>query len=290
VIEGDNFLLKYLGKKPIQEGRFDPAEEKFFHKTGENIPGNHSIKEKPDMKTKPAMIVNLMIFLAAACFVTGVGAADYPIITAKDLKAKMDAGEKLLLIHPMSDIEFQEAHIPGSVNIPLDTFGTTDKLPTDKGMLIVTYCKGPKCIFYSLGAEALVKMGYTQVMGFKGGMPEWAQAGFPLTGDKELAAIQVPNIKVDELKSVVDKVAILDIRVPNMYEMGWIKGSIKIPLTQLSAKYGQIPKDKTVVVVDHLGQQVVSAGRFLKSKGYKDVHFLQGGLMGWVSKGYPMEK
>jgi rhodanese-related sulfurtransferase len=52
----------------------------------------------------------------------------------------------------------------------------------------------------------------------------------------------------------------------------------------------EIPKEKTIVLVDHTGKQVLMAGRFLKTQGYEKVLRLQGGLMAWVSQGYPLEK
>ena len=71
-------------------------------------------------------------------------AKDFGNISVKELKAKIDAGEKLFLLNPLSDIEFNEGHIPGSVNVPLHAVHNTDKLPKDKSTLIITYCKGRK--------------------------------------------------------------------------------------------------------------------------------------------------
>lgn len=71
-------------------------------------------------------------------------AREFPVIDAKKLKSKMDSGQKLMLINPLSKIEFSAKHIPGSINIPLQEMLITDKLPADKDHLIVTYCLGPK--------------------------------------------------------------------------------------------------------------------------------------------------
>jgi len=71
-------------------------------------------------------------------------AASFPDISAQALKKKMDGGEKMVLVNPLSDIEFNEAHIPGSVNIPLHLIPTSDRLPADKSVPVVTYCLGPK--------------------------------------------------------------------------------------------------------------------------------------------------
>ncbi|MCP4348313.1 MAG: hypothetical protein GY795_22725 [Desulfobacterales bacterium] len=87
----------------------------------------------------------LSAILTTAVFLTsGLLAGEFPVITPKELKAKMDSGETLFLLNPLSDIEFNQAYIPGSVNIPLHTIMTTDKLPQDKKALIITYCLGPR--------------------------------------------------------------------------------------------------------------------------------------------------
>jgi rhodanese-related sulfurtransferase len=78
----------------------------------------------------------------ASLFANSVHAMEFSEINAQQLKAKMDSGEKLLLINPLSDIEFKDANIPGSVNIPLEYLLITENLPKDKNHLIVTYCLG----------------------------------------------------------------------------------------------------------------------------------------------------
>ncbi len=64
--------------------------------------------------------------------------------TAVELKQLIDSGQTLFLLNPLSEIEFNEGHIPGSVNIPAEEILKTKRLPMNKEMLIVTYCKGPK--------------------------------------------------------------------------------------------------------------------------------------------------
>ena len=64
--------------------------------------------------------------------------------TAVELKELIDSGQPLFLLNPLSEIEFNEGHIPGSVNIPNEEILKSKRLPKDKEILIVTYCKGPK--------------------------------------------------------------------------------------------------------------------------------------------------
>ncbi len=217
-------------------------------------------------------------------------AAEFKDLTVKEVKAYLDGGQKILLLNPLSDIEFSENYIPGSVNIPSSLLPSSKELPQDKATPIITYCLGPKCIFYKQAADELAKLGYSNVMTFKGGIPDWVKAGYPLEQKSMFAPVEIPTISVDELKGSLTGVQVLDVRDPSLYDMGWIAGGTKIPLAKLSTEYQALVKDKPVVVVDHAGKQVLSAGRFLKSKGLTDVKRLQGGLMAWTEKGYPLEK
>jgi rhodanese-related sulfurtransferase len=65
-------------------------------------------------------------------------------LDALRLKKIIDSGQPIFLLNPLSEIEFNEAHIPGSINIPVEEISVSEKLPKHKDTLIVTYCKGPK--------------------------------------------------------------------------------------------------------------------------------------------------
>ena len=56
----------------------------------------------------------------------------------------IDSGDEIFILNPLSDIEFREMHIPGSVNVPLHTILTTDRLPENKDTPIISYCLGMK--------------------------------------------------------------------------------------------------------------------------------------------------
>jgi len=91
-----------------------------------------------------AVTAAAFLLLSGTLFVGAVGAAQFKDLNAQDLKTKLDGGETLLLLNPLSDIEFNEAHIPGSVNIPVHAITGSEKLPGDTATPIVTYCLGPK--------------------------------------------------------------------------------------------------------------------------------------------------
>ena len=91
-------------------------------------------------KTKRiTLIVAGLLFLLP---LTSLGA--WPDLTAQQLKALMDSGQEVFLLNSLSDLEFNEGHIPGSVNIPLHTIMRSKELPEDKNALIVSYCLSKK--------------------------------------------------------------------------------------------------------------------------------------------------
>jgi len=235
---------------------------------------------------KQIIVAGCTLFLLAGF----APAAEFKDLSTQEVKAYLEGGQKVLLVNSLSDIEFAENYIPGSVNIPCHLLATSKELPQDKAAPIITYCLGPKCIFFKLAAVELAQMGYTNVMTYKGGIPDWVKAGYPLEQKSTIPPVDIPVINVDELKGSLAAVQVLDVRDPSLYDMGSLGGGIKIPMAMLSADYAALAKDKPIVVVDHAGKQVISAGRFLKSKGYTDVKRLQGGLLAWTEKGFPLEK
>lgn len=89
------------------------------------------------------MAKRLIPFFTVLMLIAASAQAELRVITAKEVKALLDRGE-IFLLNPLSEIEFNQAHIPGSVNIPLHRLRDTDRLPEDKSVFIVTYCLGPK--------------------------------------------------------------------------------------------------------------------------------------------------
>jgi len=91
-----------------------------------------------------SFIAILWIIITIAVSGTVARGADYKDLSAQDLKKMMEMGDKIMVINPLSDIEFEDGYIPGSINIPLHLIASTSLLPQDKSTQIVTYCLGPE--------------------------------------------------------------------------------------------------------------------------------------------------
>jgi rhodanese-related sulfurtransferase len=95
-----------------------------------------------------------------------------------EVKKKMDAGEKFLLVDVREDNEWQAGHIPGAVHMGRGIIERDiEQAVPDHNTQIVLYCGGG--FRSALSAENLQKMGYTNVISMDGGWRHWTEAGFP---------------------------------------------------------------------------------------------------------------
>lgn len=103
-------------------------------------------------------------------------APTFPEVSAAELQALVASGQ-VVVIDANGSALFKEGHIPGALDF--EALGATlpERLPADKGALVVSYCGGPYCDAWKAAAEAVAKLGYTQVKHFPGGFVGWKEAG-----------------------------------------------------------------------------------------------------------------
>ena len=64
---------------------------------------------------------------------------------------------------------------------------------------------------------------------------------------------------------------IVDVRTPEEFRDGAYPGAINIPVSNLGARLGEIPKSKPVVLYCASGARGASAARAMKQAGFADV-------------------
>jgi rhodanese-related sulfurtransferase len=73
--------------------------------------------------------------------------------------------------------ELQPGHIPGAMNVPLANLESQiKKYIPDKAATIVIYCQGGRRSVTA--SNALIKMGYTNLLNMDGGYKAWLKAGY----------------------------------------------------------------------------------------------------------------
>jgi rhodanese-related sulfurtransferase len=82
----------------------------------------------------------------AACFLllfSSIAMAQFPIIDAEQTKSWLGGKQKVVIIDTRTFEEYQQAHIPGAINImPENITLSTAKLPKNKKTRIIFYCRG----------------------------------------------------------------------------------------------------------------------------------------------------
>ncbi len=97
-------------------------------------------------------------------------------IAPADYQSKFGAGSDHILIDVRTPEEFASGHIPGSVNIPVDSLGQRlSEVPQDKP--VVLYCRSGNRS--GQAAQILDQAGYSQIYDL-GGIVTWQQQGYPV--------------------------------------------------------------------------------------------------------------
>jgi len=80
---------------------------------------------------------------------------------------------------------------------------------------------------------------------------------------------------------------LLDVREQDEWDAGHIDGAQHIPLGQLGARLGEVPKDRVVVAVCRSGSRSDRAATGLRASGYQAEN-LEGGVTAWARSGLPL--
>lgn len=128
----------------------------------------------------------------AVTFYSDVVRGGYKLVTTEELKATVDRKESMLIIDtmPLED-SYKKNHIPGAVQMefPIEDLTQMDDqakanfeklLGPDKNRKLVFYCGFTKCTRSHNGALWAMKLGYTNVYRYPGGIKAWMEADYPI--------------------------------------------------------------------------------------------------------------
>jgi len=137
-----------------------------------------------------AAALGLALCVAARAADTPPSLPGAKLVAAEDV-VKAAAGGAMLLDARVA-AEYADGHIKGAVNVPYreksdkvvnfdasqDEFNLS-KLPADKSAAIVVYCNGPECWKSFKASTLAMKAGYTNILWYREGYPNWKSKGMP---------------------------------------------------------------------------------------------------------------
>ena len=96
-----------------------------------------------------------------------------------DIKRRMDAGEKFVLVDVREESEWAHSHLPGAIHMGKGVIerDVEQKVP-DTSTPMILYCGGG--FRSALSADNIQKMGYSNVLSMDGGIREWREKRLPL--------------------------------------------------------------------------------------------------------------
>jgi rhodanese-related sulfurtransferase len=127
--------------------------------------------------------VLLAALLAAPLLTLAQASSEPPAaeVDAAQLEALLLGGKPLAVVDARTDGEYEKGHVPGAIWIPAArTREEAGKLPADKTVPVVFYCRGPACPLARKGATEAWRLGHKTVLIYPGGLPDWKAKGKPV--------------------------------------------------------------------------------------------------------------
>ncbi|MDI2131498.1 rhodanese-like domain-containing protein [Yinghuangia seranimata] len=101
------------------------------------------------------------------------------LITREELRVAIDAGN-VTVVDALAGEYYAKQHLPGAVPLhPGEVAARATEVLPDRTATIVTYCSNPACPNSGQVADALTRLGYTDVRKYKEGIQDWVEAGLP---------------------------------------------------------------------------------------------------------------
>jgi rhodanese-related sulfurtransferase len=101
-----------------------------------------------------------------------------------------------------------------------------------------------------------------------------------------LSKADVQTISRDELARRIKSGEVpfmLDVREPEELADGVIPGSVNIPMDEVEQRLSELPTDRDIVVICHLGQRSEYVAKMLNALGYDRAVNLSGGMEAWLT-------
>ena len=192
-----------------------------------------------------------------------------------------------LLVDVRTDLQFDDAHIPGSVFITMlrAGFGTKLAWVADRDQEIVLIGRDDED--GRVAARLATAVGIRKLGGFlHGGMTAWRAEGREVEGVERLQASELP-----ERRELEPDLQVLDVREQAEWRAGHLPGSIHRPYHDLQAPPDGIDPALPVAVVCSSGQRSAVAASLLLREGAEEVvHVVDGGVGTWAAAGWPVER
>jgi len=203
-------------------------------------------------------------------------------LTPELAKGAMEEGALLIDLRPHA--EFATAYIPGSINLMFSRKSLPERLataiPPDTRILLLSGDLAET----DAAAEALKGVKRNPLQGIvAGGIEAWRAAGFPVI---TLSQVDISTL-LKRLNTQQDNLLLIDVRESFEWELGYIEGSLLIPLGEIWQWAEEIDPDREAVLICEEGIRSSTAASLLLHRGLPRAANVPGGIGDWFKAGHP---
>jgi hydroxyacylglutathione hydrolase len=179
---------------------------------------------------------------------------------------------------------FASQHVPGSLNIELDsTFGTYVgwTLPFNVPLMILIEDEPG----WREAIVQLIRIGYERVEGFvDGGIHAWQAAALPTS---QLATMDLATCY--QRWSRREPGIVLDVRRSDEWRAGHIPGALHIHVGDLAQRMQELPQDQPILTMCQTGYRAELAASMIAVTG-REVIAVREGMGVWNQRGWPSQQ
>lgn len=205
-----------------------------------------------------------------------------PKVTPQQARTALDAGALLLDLRPHA--EFALGFIPGSINLIFSRKSLPERVetatPTGAPILLLSreVSEGESA------AEVLQGVNRNPLQGIvAGGLDGWRAAGFPIV---TLSQVDIATLQ-ERLKSRQDDLLLIDVRESFECELGYIEGSLLIPLGEIWPRAQNLDRRRDIILICEEGIRSSTAASILLHQGFPRAANVPGGIGDWLKANYP---
>ncbi len=202
-------------------------------------------------------------------------------LTPRQIEQRQASGA--LVIDVRTDLQFDEAHIPGALCIPALHAGFGTRLAWLAERDQETVLVGRDDLDARHAGSLALAVGIRKLGGYlSGGMTQWRNEQRPVQ--------RIERLRLEQLAERADSLQILDVREQSERDAGFIPGSLFKPWHDLDRIPDGVRPDQPVAAVCASGQRAAVAASLLQRHGAEHViHVVEGGVPKWERLGHPLE-
>ena len=229
-----------------------------------------------------------------------------PRMAAQEVKARLDAGENVVILDSRPLAEYRNMSIPGGIDCPgAELVYRVHDIAQSPAMLVVVNCAGRTRSI--IGAQSLINAGIpNRVVALKDGTMGWHLAGFELARGQNLLAPQPTPSGLAQAQQAAARVAmrfgvrtidvatvagfaqemerrtlyLFDVRSPEEYAAGHLHSAVNAPGGQLvqTTDAFAATRNARIVLIDDNGVRATMTASWLIQMGWQDVFVVRDAL------------